>query len=268
MKEGKKVLFITQEMFPYLPESDMANICRYMPQFVQESGNEMRAFMPKFGCINERRNMLHEVIRLSGMNIIINDTDHPLIIKVASIQSARMQIYFIDNEDYFKRKATTTDENNNLFDDNDERTIFFARGVIETVKKLRWKPDIVHCHGWMTSLIPLYLKHAYNEDPYFSDCKIITSLYEDNFDGNLEGNLKEKILLKGIKKSDIKAIEKDSSYQSLIKLALSHSDGAIFTSENISDEIKNYTNELGLKTLTCTKEEDYKDDYLQFYNEI
>ena len=153
----KKILFISQEIMPYLPESEMAHIGRYLPQGIQEKGKEIRTFMPRYGCINERRNQLHEVIRLSGMNLIINDTDHPLIIKVASIQSARMQVYFIDNEDYFQRKHVITDEKGSFFPDNDERAIFFTRGVFETVKKLRWAPDLIYCQGWFTALVPLYL---------------------------------------------------------------------------------------------------------------
>ncbi len=156
MKKAKKILYISQEIFPYLPESELANMGRYLPQAVQELGRETRTFMPKFGAINERRNQLHEVIRLSGMNLIIDDTDHPLIIKVASIQAARMQVYFIDNDDYFHRKNTIADDEEEEYDDNDERTIFFVRGVMETVKKLRWTPDVIHCQGWMTALAPLY----------------------------------------------------------------------------------------------------------------
>ena len=163
MKEKKytKILFISQEIFPYLPESDIANQSRYLPQAVQERGRETRTFMPKFGLVNERRNQLHEVIRLSGMNLIIDDTDHPLIIKVASIQSARLQIYFIDNDDYFQNRLQTCDENGLEYEDNDSRAIFYARGVLETVKKLRWVPDVIHCHGWLTALAPLYIKKAY-----------------------------------------------------------------------------------------------------------
>ena len=171
-----RVLFISQEITPYLPETEMSKIGRYLPQGIQEKGREIRTFMPKYGCVNERRNQLHEVIRLSGMNLIINDTDHPLIIKVASIQSVRMQVYFIDNEDYFQRKFVLTDEKGKYFDDNDERTIFFTRGVLETVRKLRWSPDIVHCHGWITALIPLYLKKAYSDDPLYSNSKVIYSV--------------------------------------------------------------------------------------------
>lgn len=156
--KNTKVLFISQEITPYLPESEMALIGRNLPQGIQERGKEIRTFMPRYGCINERRNQLHEVIRLSGMNLVIDDTDHPLIIKVASIQSARMQVYFIDNEDYFHRKFTLSDENNAFFEDNDERSIFFARGVLETVKKLRWAPDLIHCHGWISAFVPILVK--------------------------------------------------------------------------------------------------------------
>ena len=154
-----KILFVTQEMIPYMPETEIAKTCRELPQAIQERGHEIRTFMPKYGSINERRNQLHEVIRLSGMNLIIDDTDHPLIIKVASIQAARMQVYFTDNDDYFQRKVgEVMDEANR--EDNDERSIFYARGVLETVKKLRWEPDIIHCHGWLSSLVPLYVKKS------------------------------------------------------------------------------------------------------------
>ena len=186
MKQAK-VLFISQEITPYLPESEMSMIGRYLPQGIQEKGREIRTFMPKYGSINERRNQLHEVIRLSGMNLIIDDTDHPLIIKVASIQSARMQVYFIDNEDYFHRKYVLKDDKDEFFEDNDERAIFFARGVLETVRKLRWSPDIVHCHGWITSLIPLYLKRTFMDDPLYNNSKIIYSVYNDAFDKPSKG---------------------------------------------------------------------------------
>ena len=180
-----KVLFIAQEITPYLPESEMATICRYLPQGIQEQGKEIRTFMPRFGSINERRNQLHEVIRLSGMNLIINDSDHPLIIKVASIQAARMQVYFIDNDEYFSRKHTVYDCDGECFPDNDERLIFFDRGVLETIRKLRWQPDIVHCHGWFTALAPLYVKKAFREDPLFSKTKVVYSIYDINRDGRV-----------------------------------------------------------------------------------
>src|SRR5210317_702321 len=171
--EKTRVLFVAQEILPYLEESPMAKIGRYLPQGIQERGKEIRTFMPRFGNINERRNQLHEVIRLSGMNLIINDTDHPLIIKVASIQAARMQVYFIDNEDFFHRKFVFRDKNGKFFADNDERAVFFVRGVLETVKKLGWPPDIIHCHGWMSSLLPVYVRKAFHENPIFSESKII-----------------------------------------------------------------------------------------------
>ena len=203
----KKILFISQEIMPYLPESEMAHIGRYLPQGIQEKGKEIRTFMPRYGCINERRNQLHEVIRLSGMNLIINDTDHPLIIKVASIQSARMQVYFIDNEDYFQRKHVITDDDGSFFPDNDERAIFFARGVFETVKKLRWAPDLIYCQGWFTALVPLYLKKEYNEDPMFVHSKVVYSTYNDQFEGTLQKDFGKKILSENISQKDVKILE-------------------------------------------------------------
>ena len=179
MANVKKVLFITQEITPYVPETEMSLVGRYLPQAIQERGKEIRTFIPKWGNINERRNQLHEVIRLSGMNLIIDDSDHPLIIKVASIQSARMQVYFIDNDDFFEGRLQEIDENGVEYEDNDDRTIFYARGVLETVKKLRWNPDIVHCHGWMTALTPLYIKKAFGDEPSFRESKVVFSLYEN-----------------------------------------------------------------------------------------
>ena len=175
--KSKKVLFITQEMTPYVPESPVALDGRKMPQALQELGCEIRTFMPRWGIINERRNQLHEVIRLSGMNIIIDDTDHPLIIKVASIQAARMQVYFIDNDDYFHKRAMFADESGKEYDDNIERAVFYARGVLETVKKLRWCPDVIYCQGWMSAVVPFYIKTAYREEPPFAAAKVVSSLY-------------------------------------------------------------------------------------------
>ena len=174
----KKILIIADQITPFVAQSPMADYCRQLPQSIQELGNDIRTFMPKWGNINERRNQLHEVIRLSGMNLIIDDTDHPLIIKVASLQSARIQVYFIDNEDYFQNRIQVTDKEGVEYEDNDERTIFFARGVLETVKKLRWNPDIIHCHGWLSALIPLYVKTAYREEPAFRESKVVYSLYD------------------------------------------------------------------------------------------
>jgi starch synthase len=169
----KKVLIITQEMNPYTAISEISEIARRLPQYVQQKGMEIRVLMPKFGTINERRHRLHEVVRLSGMNIIVDDDDFPLIIKVASLPGARMQVYFLDNEDFFRRKSVFTDDEGEAFDDNEDRMVFFCKGAIETVKKFGWPPDIIHCHGWMTSLVPLYIKKAYKNEPLFRDSKSI-----------------------------------------------------------------------------------------------
>ena len=180
--EKKKVLFISQEIFPFLPKSEISSVARRLPQITQEEGKEIRVFTPRYGVINERRHQLHEVIRLSGLNLSIDDQDHPLIIKVASVPQARMQVYFIDNEEYFRRKATFLDEDHELFEDNDERTLFFGKGVIETVKKLGWKPDIIHIHGWMTCCLPLYIKEFEQNEPLFKDTKIVFSSYNNSFE--------------------------------------------------------------------------------------
>lgn len=187
--KDKRILYISSEVIPYLPETEISSMSFEMPRMINSIGGQIRIFMPRFGNINERRHQLHEVIRLSGMNLVINDLDMPLIIKVASIPKERMQVYFIDNEDYFKRKATLTDEDGNLFPDNDERAIFFAKGVIETVKKLNWSPDIIHVHGWLASLLPLYLKNYYGNEPLFKDAKIVTSVYNSGFEGSLDEDM-------------------------------------------------------------------------------
>ena len=265
--ESVKVLYISQEITPYLPESEMSVIARNLPQGIQERGREIRTFMPKFGCINERRNQLHEVIRLSGMNLIINDADHPLIIKVASIQSARMQVYFIDNEDYFQRKATLSDEKGDNFSDNDERCVFFCRGVIETVKKLRWAPDIIHCHGWFTSLIPLYIKKSFNEEPLFANSKVVMSIYDNDFKGSLNNKFSEKILFEGIEKEDLKLV-KDPSYNNIMKFAVQYSDGLICSSENVSEEVVKFANSKKIPCLPYQPKETYVDEYSKFYDKI
>lgn len=268
-KEITKILFISQEIFPYLPESEIANQGRYLPQAVQERGKETRTFMPKFGSVNERRNQLHEVIRLSGMNLIINDIDHPLIIKVASIQSARLQIYFIDNEDFFQRKNTVVDDKGVEFEDNDIRTIFFTRGVLETVKKLRWTPDIVHCQGWMSALAPLYVKRAYNDDPFFKNSKVVYSLFDDEFKRPFRPKFSEDLIMEGIKPEDLENIKgKEITYEALSKLAIDFSDGVIQSSKNANKELLNYVTEQKKKFLPYVDKEDYVDDFIQFYDSL
>ena len=264
---AKKVLFITQEITPYLPESDISTICRDLPQGIQERGKEIRTFMPKYGCINERRNQLHEVIRLSGMNLIIDDTDHPLIIKVASIQAARMQVYFIDNEDFFNRKATIHDENGNGFEDNDDRSIFYVRGVFETIKKLRWIPDIIHCHGWLTALAPLYLKRMYLYDPCFAKTKIIYSIYDHTFKLTLGSQLSKKLKQDGATDRDLKIIG-NSDYLSLMKLAVHFSDGIIQGSSSIDSKTMEHIEKSKKHFLAYQSSENYIDLYNDFYDMV
>jgi starch synthase len=265
--ENKKVLFVSQEITPYLPETEMSVIARNLPQGIQERGKEIRTFMPKYGCINERRNQLHEVIRLSGMNLIIDDADHPLIIKVASIQSARMQVYFIDNEDYFQRKNILTDNKGDFFSDNDERSIFFARGVLETVRKLRWDPDIIHCHGWFTGLLPLYVKKSFRDDPIFSRAKMVYTVYNNEFTSPLNSAFKNKILYQGITEDDVDVVT-DPSYVNVSKLAIDMSDGIIFGSESINDEVKSYVEKSNKPVLPYKSEEEYIDAYNEFYDKL
>lgn len=240
--EKKRVLHVSQENVPFLPTSEIAETAKRLAQGVQESGKEIRVFMPRFGCINERRHQLHEVIRLSGMNLIIDDTDHPLIIKVASIPSARMQVYFIDNEEYFKRKATLKDENGDDFEDNDERSMFFCRGVLETVKKLGWKPDYIHCHGSLTSLMPMYIKDVYKNDPHFSDSKVITSVYNEDVNKNWDNRFVEKLKFEGFNEEVVDNIS-DGSRVSLLKEALRWSDGVVQGSETLNEDLAGALNE-------------------------
>ncbi|MBQ8519832.1 MAG: glycogen/starch synthase [Bacteroides sp.] len=267
--KANKVLFITQEITPYVEESELANMGRYLPQAIQERGKEIRTFMPKWGNVNERRNQLHEVIRLSGMNLIIDDTDHPLIIKVASIQAARMQVYFIDNDDYFQQRLMKVNEDGEEYADNDERAIFYARGVLETVKKLRWCPDIIHCQGWMSAFVPLYIKKAYQDEPSFRDSKVVFSLFGGDFKSQLSENIVEKLLLKDIQKADVEDIIKPgANFEDLCKLAISYSDGVIQNSEHVNEEMLDYARAKGIPVLEYQSPETYADAFNQFYDEI
>lgn len=265
--EKKKILYISQEITPYLPESDMSEISRFLPQGIQEKGREIRTFMPRYGCVNERRNQLHEVIRLSGMNLVINDTDHPLIIKVASIQAARMQVYFIDNEDYFQRKHVLTDGKGKEFSDNDERAVFFARGVLETVIKLRWAPDIIHCHGWLTSLVPLYIKKYYNKNPLFRNSKVVYSVYDDDFKESLSADFSEKLQLEGITKEDVSVIN-EPSFVNVSKLGINFSDAIIKGTDNINKDVEKYIHSTDKLVLDCQTRETYIDAYNDFYDKV
>ena len=244
--KSRRVLFITQEITPYLPDTDVSLLGRKMPQFAQEKGREIRTFMPKWGGINERRSQLHEVIRLSGMNLIIDETDHLLIIKVASIPSARMQVYFIDNDDYFMKRLEACDENGDEYADNGERAIFYARGVLETVKKLRWVPDIIHCQGWISAVAPLYIKTSYREEPSFRDSRIIFTPAGDDLKLPLTQQFRTNLQFKGLSDKDLKGFPEDATMMDLYKLALRNSNGMLLTASNMNQELIDYANELGL----------------------
>ncbi len=268
---AKKILFINAEMFPYLPETRIAKVCRELPQGIQERHKEIRAFMPRYGCINERKNQLHEVIRLSGMNIIIADVDRPLVIKVASISSARIQVYFIDNEDYFRRKQIYHDEKGQFFGDNGERAIFFARGVLETVKKLRWAPDIVHCSGWITHVLPLYLKKAYKDDPIFTNAKVVLSLFDDTPAQPLSSGFSQTLQFGGARSADI-ALPEPSTGIDLAKLAVQYSDGIILGSPDVDKNLAEYSRKSGLPLLdyddASFADGSYMDAYNAFYDKL
>lgn len=264
----KKVLFINQEIIPYVPETELSVMGKSVPQAILDKGWEIRTFMPKWGNINERRGQLHEVIRLSGMNLIIDDTDHPLIIKVATIPQTRIQVYFIDNDDYFTKRAMTTDENGAEYSDNGERAVFFARGVLETVKKLRWIPDIIHCQGWMSSIIPFYIKTAYAEEPSFANTKVVTSLFAQDFKDNLADNFKQCIDYRDASIDKLAAYSDKFDYNELTKLAIDYSDGVIDTSEATSAALKEYcAAKKGDKFLTCYGD-NLAETYDNFYNSL
>ncbi len=261
---GKKILFVSSELVPYLPENQVSLMSYEAPRMVNSNGGQIRIFMPRYGNINERRHQLHEVIRLSGMNLVINDMDMPLIIKVASIPRERIQVYFIDNDEYFKRKATFADAEGNLFSDNDERAIFFAKGVVETVKKLNWSPDIIHVHGWMASLLPLYLREYYSDEPLFADSKIVTSVYDRGYEGELDGKMINKIAFDGIKEEQIASLTAPD-YNNLLKVAVDYSDAVILASEEISEDLKSHIANLSKPVLPYVSLQEAEEAYTNFY---
>ncbi|MBS9773969.1 MAG: glycogen/starch synthase [Tenacibaculum sp.] len=264
--KDKRILYVCSEVIPYLPETELSSTAFNVAKYAHSKGVQTRIFMPRFGVINERRHQLHEVIRLSGMNLIINDMDVPLIIKVASIPKERMQVYFIDNDEYFKRKAVYTDEDNKLFPDNDERMIFFAKGVVETVKKLNWAPDIIHIHGWLASLLPLYLKEFYKEEPLFTESKIVTSLYKNGFEGELNNELASKINFDKVDENKVSTIEVPN-HTNILKSAIENSDAIIKGSEDFSEEIEEFISNSGVKVLNYQPEDILTEAYLNFYKQ-
>lgn len=267
--EVKKALFISQEIAPYLDDTHMALWGRHLPQGIQERGAEVRTFMPKYGYINERRNQLHEVIRLSGMNLIIDDTDHPLIIKVATLQPSRMQVYFIYNDDYFAQTLTKELETTTNLEENDERSIFYVRGVIETVRKLRWEPNIIQCSGWITALAPLYMRDLYGDDPSFRDAKIIYTLWDDDFATPMNERMAEKLLQDGLSQESLQEIMgKPVDYLALTKLALQHCDAVAQCSPDIKPEVLELVKASGLPFLAYPGEEEYVQAFAQFYESL
>lgn len=262
-----RILYVSQHIVPFLPATQMSSVSRNLPQGVHEKGREIRVFTPRFGKINERRHQLHEVIRLSGMNLVVDDTDHPLIIKVASIPTARMQVYFIDNDEYFKRKSVLTDAEGELFPDNDERAIFFVRGVLETVKKLGWAPDIIHCNGWMTNLLPTYLKQIYSKDPYFENSKVVCSLYDEGFEGSLDPRMAEKVIQDGIAPETVSSIA-TPTFNALNQLAIEHADGLVVGAEDLDEATQKAVDAAAVPVLPYHGEEGYVGDINNFYDTI
>ena len=265
--EKSKILYVTQEINPFLIQSELSNLVRKLAQGVHETDKEIRIFMPRFGVINERRHQLHEVIRLSGMNLIVNDYDHPLIIKVASIPQIRIQVYFIDNEEYFKRKFIFKGEDGKFFDDNDERSMFFCRGVLETVKKLGWMPDIIHCHGWMSALMPVYLKSVYENDPHFLNAKVIYSLYEEADKIKFPKNFVEKLAFDEIPTDELN-INGTIDIEKLHEIGINWSDAISICSENISANLSAIINSSEKPALDFHDEEQTIEVHQDFYEKV
>ena len=265
--EKKRILLVTQELNPYLIESSIAKVTKKLPLHIQESGMDIRVLMPRFGNINERRNRLHEVVRLSGINIVVNNEDYPLMIKVASLPGARLQVYFLDNEDFFDRKAVFRDKKKNFFPDNDERMIFFCKGVLETVRKFGWPPHIIHCHGWMTSLIPYYLKTTYKDDPVFQHSKAIYSVYENTFEESLTDDFPEKALNGDASKKEFKYFDKPDN-TGLNLGASACADAIIKGSDKIDKEVEKLLNKNGKPLLEFQPEENILEAYQEFYNSL
>ena len=265
--EDKRILYVSSEVVPYLAENEVSLMSYDVPKMVNDQGGQIRIFMPRYGNINERRHQLHEVIRLSGMNLVVNDLDMPLIIKVASIPKERIQVYFIDNDEYFKRKATFTDEDGVLFPDNDERAIFFAKGVVETVKKLNWVPDIIHVHGWMAAMLPIYLKHYYKDEALFSDTKIITSVYSQSFEGTLNPEMINKIKYDGVPESSVSNLE-NPDYENIIKATITHSDAVIIATENLSPSLTKFIESSEKPFLPFTPKDKFAEVYTNFYKNL
>ncbi len=262
--DDKRILYVSSEVVPYLAENEVSLMSYDLPKMVNDNGGQIRIFMPRYGNVNERRHQLHEVIRLSGMNLVVNDVDMPLIIKVASIPKERIQVYFIDNDEYFKRKATFTDEEGVLFPDNDERAIFFAKGVVETVKKLNWVPDIIHVQGWMAAMLPIYMKHYYKDEALFADTKIITSVFNQSFDGSLDNQMCKKVQFDGIPHSAISDLD-EPTFENIMKASILHSDGVVMGSESISSTLTKFIEASKKPFLPFASKDKFAEAHIEFY---
>jgi starch synthase len=263
----KKILFINQEITPYVPESAMATLGQQLPERTQEKGYEIRTFMPKWGTINERRGQLHEVIRLSGINITIDDTDHPLLIKVASIPVSRVQVYFIDNEDYFSKRKMEADESGEEYSDNGERAVFYARGVLETVKKLRWNPDVIVCQGWMSAVVPLYIKKVYHEEPCFAHTKVVTCIFNEQLKSELAPNFKRCVAYREVTEDSLKEYKDNFDFYELGKMAVDYSDGIALAIPDSNVELRDHAVAKNIPVLEYPGE-NIAEAYSNFFEEI
>ena len=264
--KGKKILYVSSELTPYFPENPISRTSVELPRQMSELGKDVRIFMPCFGNINERRHQLHEVIRLSGMNLVVNDMSQPLVIKVASIPKTRLQVYFIDNDEYFKRKGCYRDKEGNFYTDNDERMLFFVRGVLETIKKLNWSPDVIHVHGWMSALLPLYLRTYYKDEPIFNDTRVFSSVYDVAYEGNLDEAMIKKIEMDGI---DISALDylREPSFLNLTRLMVEHSDGVVKGAESLSSDLIDLLDSADRPVLDYLSCEAFAEAYGKLYEE-
>ena len=263
-----KLLVVTQELDPYTELSEIASLVSRLPQYAQDKGGfELRVLMPRYSSINERRHRLHEVVRLSGMNIIIDDDDYPLVIKVASMPNSRMQVYFLENEDYFKRKNLFADENGIPYEDNYERMVFFAKGVLEIVKKFGWSPDIIHCHGWLTGMLPLFVKNAYAHEPIFKNSRVIYSIYNSTPEMPLAQNFVQKAAINGMDGSLLSSYTQDNKL-SVDAGAVAHSDGVIMGSERYIEPVNSLLNATEKPLLDFQSEESFLPAYIEFYNHM
>ena len=263
-----RILYVASEINPFLQSTQVADFVRKLPQAMQERGMEIRILVPRFGLINERKNRLHEVVRLSGINIMVGEEEKPLIIKVASIPNAKLQVYFIDNEDYFQRKSVFVDKDNCFHSDNDERAIFFCKGVLETVKKLGWSPDIVHCNDWMTSLVPLYLKTRYKLDPVFKGSKSVFTVYDNPFSHKFDKNLLQKVKMMDIEDGMLSNL-KSADFEGFIKIGMEYADAVIKSGEKFSESLnKLFVSMEKEKKINTFEELNFEDSYYNFYNEL